>query len=113
VDAVLDDREHPPHPSHPLEIAPGSRLGRALGERAVVNSYHHQAVRELGEGVEAVGWAPDGVVEAIEVPDAPAPVLGVQWELQQEWQSDPRSLRVFADFVAAAADRAWTGGRAT
>lgn len=113
VEAVLAGREPAPHPSHPLKIAPGSRLGGALGEAAVVNSYHHQAVRDLGEGVEAVAWAPDGVVEAIEVPDAPAPVLGVQWELQQEWQSDARSLQVFADFVSAAADRAWTGDPAT
>jgi putative glutamine amidotransferase len=113
VEAVLDDREPAPHPSHPITIAAGSRLGGALGERAVVNSYHHQAVRDLGDGVEAVAWAPDGVVEAIEVPGAEAPVLGVQWELQQEWQSDPRSLQVFTEFVAAAAERAWTGDPAT
>jgi putative glutamine amidotransferase len=111
-DATLGAGEMPEHPGHPLEIAAGSRLAAALGERSVVNSYHHQAVRELGDGVVAVAWAPDGVVEAIELPDAAAPVLGVQWELQQAWQDDPRSLSVFEHFVAAAAET-WTGGRTT
>jgi putative glutamine amidotransferase len=111
-DATLGRGEMPVHPSHEISIAAGSRLAGALGGHAVVNSYHHQAVRELGEGVVAVAWAPDGVVEAIELPEAGAPVLGVQWELQQAWQEDPRSLAVFEDFVAAAAE-AWTGGRAT
>jgi putative glutamine amidotransferase len=113
--ATLGGGEMPVHPSHPISIAADSRLAGALGERAMVNSYHHQAVRELGDGLVAVAWAPDGVIEAIELPGARAPVLGVQWELQQAWQDDPRSLAVFADFVAAAADadRAWTGGQAT
>jgi putative glutamine amidotransferase len=102
-DATLGLGPMPDHPSHPITIAPGSLLARALGERAVVNSYHHQAVSALGDGVEAVAWAPDGVVEAIELPEAQAPALGVQWELQQEWQDDPRSLAVFESFAAAAA----------
>jgi gamma-glutamyl-gamma-aminobutyrate hydrolase PuuD len=111
-EATLGRGAMPEHPAHEIEIAPGSRLAAALGERAVVNSYHHQAIRSLGEGVVAVAWAPDGVVEAIELPGAEAPVLGVQWELQQAWQDDARSLAVFENFVAAAA-ATWTGGRAT
>jgi putative glutamine amidotransferase len=104
-DATLGRGPMPEHPGHPLRVAPGSRLAGALGDRTWVNSYHHQAVCELGTGVQAVAWADDGMVEAIELPDAPAPVLGVQWELQESWQDDERSLDVFRMFVAAAAQR--------
>lgn len=42
-----------------------------------VNSLHHQAVARLGEGLVATAWAPDGTIEAAEMPGHP--VLGVQW----------------------------------
>ncbi len=54
-----------------------SFLRRICGEEAVVNSAHHQAVDRLGQGLEAVQWAPDGVVEAAE--HRTLPVWGVQW----------------------------------
>jgi putative glutamine amidotransferase len=100
--ATLGRGPMPEHPSHPISIAPGSALAAGLGERAVVNSYHHQAVRELGAGVDAIAWADDGIVEAIQIPDAPAPVLAVQWELQVSWMEDDRFLTIFCDFVSAA-----------
>ena len=100
--ATLGRGPMPEHPSHPISIEPGSQLAGALGPRAHVNSYHHQAVRDLGDGVAAIAWADDGIVEAIELRDTAAPALGVQWELQQSWVDDPRFLRVFSDFVAAA-----------
>ncbi|MCL2417942.1 MAG: gamma-glutamyl-gamma-aminobutyrate hydrolase family protein [Conexibacteraceae bacterium] len=95
----------PEHPRHELEIAEGSILAEALGgTRATVNSFHHQALGELGDGIVATAVAPDGVIEAIEL--AGAPVLGVQWELQEEWRIDPRFARVFTWFIDAARARA-------
>jgi putative glutamine amidotransferase len=76
-----------------------------LGERAVVDSYHHQAVLALGEGIRAVAWAPHGVVEAIEMPAAAAFVLGVQWELHEEWRADGAMFGIWRAFVRAAAQR--------
>ena len=81
-------------------------LASHLGERYVVDSYHHQAIDRLGEGVEAVARAPHGVVEAVEMPGAAAFVLGVQWELHEEWQDDERSLGIWRAFVKAAIERA-------
>ena len=104
-EAVLADTPVPEHPGHALRIAPGSRLATALGsERAWVNSYHHQAVADLGDGVVAVAWADDGVVEALEL-EGDAWVLGVQWEQQEAWKDDARFLGLFADFVSATARR--------
>ena len=83
------------------EMLPASVSGSAS---ATVNSFHHQAVGELGEGLRATAVAPDGVVEAIELDGRP--VLGVQWELQEEWRVDPRFAGVFSWFVGAAAEYA-------
>jgi putative glutamine amidotransferase len=105
VAATLEGREPPAHPTHPIEIHPGSMLAEHLGERAVVDSYHHQAVQTLGEGLLAVAWAPHRVVEAIEMPDATAFVLGVQWELHEEWRHDQAMFGIWRRFVAAATGR--------
>ncbi len=53
----------------------------------------------------ATGWAPDGVIEAVEV-EGDAWVLGVQWELQESWKDDPACFAVFEAFVSATARRA-------
>jgi putative glutamine amidotransferase len=81
-------------------------LASHLGSRAVVDSYHHQAIERLGDGLEAVARAPHGVIEAVEMPMARAFVLGVQWELHEEWQDDERSLGIWRAFVKAAIERA-------
>ena len=72
----------------------------------MVDSYHHQAIERLGEGLEAVARAPHGVVEAVEMPGPSGFVLGVQWELHEEWQDDERSLGIWRAFVETAAERA-------
>src|SRR3954447_3531572 len=54
-------------PTHTVRIAPDSRLTRVMGAtEAHVNSFHHQAADRIGEGLRAVAWSPDGVVEAVE-----------------------------------------------
>jgi putative glutamine amidotransferase len=105
VKATLEGRPRPGHPTHPIEIDPASLLATFLGEQADVDSYHHQAVRDLGDGVRAVAWAPHGVVEAVEMPAAPGFVLGVQWELHEEWQESAAMLEIWRAFVAAARRR--------
>jgi putative glutamine amidotransferase len=102
--AALNGGQIPPHPRHSIAISRPSILASALGaEEATVNSFHHQAICELGQGLRAVAVAPDGVVEAIELGEAS--VLGVQWELQEEWRIDARFLGVFEWFVDAARRR--------
>ncbi len=104
VRAALDGTPPPAHPTHPIEIARGSRLSAALGSSAVVNSYHHQSIADLGEGVRTTARAPDGVIEAIEVP-GDAFCLGVQWELQEECTlggNGDRLLRLFLQHAGRA-----------
>jgi putative glutamine amidotransferase len=89
------------HPRHPISIADDSVLASAISATAIeVNSYHHQAIERLGSGLEAIAIAPDGVIEAVEMPGRP--VLAVQWELQEEARVDVRSAAVFSWFVGEA-----------
>ena len=88
-----------PNISHPIEVAPESVLARALGTtELVVNSFHHQASDQLGRGLRAVAWSPDGVVEGIEAPHRDF-VVGVQWHA--EAMEDEPAQRLFESFVEA------------
>jgi putative glutamine amidotransferase len=93
--ATLGEAELPEHPSHEITIKQGTLLSRALGTRALVNSYHHQAIRDVGRDVQPVAWAHDGIIEAIEVDTGSAACLGIQWELQESWQGSARCLEIF------------------
>lgn len=105
VAATLNGALPPPHPTHPVDLAHGSLLARHLGERYEVDSYHHQAIDRVGEELVATAFAPHGTVEAVEMPGAKAFVLGVQWEMHEEWQHDDRTLGIWREFVDAARER--------
>jgi putative glutamine amidotransferase len=66
------------HGRHAVTLAAESGVAPLLGGQAVVATYHHQSLDRLGDGVVAVGWAEDGVVEAVELSCRPWAV-GVQW----------------------------------
>jgi putative glutamine amidotransferase len=93
--------------SHPVRIVRGSRLAAALGyEREVevadeldVNSFHHQAIDRLGEGLEVTASAPDGTIEAVEDPSRPF-LIGVQWHAETLVHR-PYEASLFRQFVAA------------
>jgi len=72
--------EHDKHDYlHPITLEPGSRLRALVGAATLlVNSFHREAVVELGAGIEATAHAADGVVEAVEVPDHRF-AIGIQW----------------------------------
>jgi putative glutamine amidotransferase len=92
-----------PERRHPVQPVAGSVLARVVGGAALeVNSSHHQAVRSPGAGVLVSARAPDGVVEAIELPDLPF-ALGVQWH-PERLLDDPRQLRLWRALVEAAQD---------
>jgi putative glutamine amidotransferase len=63
---------------HAVRIAPGSRAAGILGEEARIKSTHHQAPDRIGDGLEPVGWAEDGTIEALERPGGGFAV-GVLW----------------------------------
>ncbi len=103
---------HGPAATHPLRVAPGTRLARMLfptnarGGVVQVNSYHHQALRatDLAPGLVANAWAgsPGGdLVEGLEAADGRF-VIGVQCHPERTESTPPAFERLFAVFVDAA-----------
>jgi putative glutamine amidotransferase len=102
-----DIREHGrDHLCHEIDIATGSRLQMAIGTtRATVNSFHHQAVREVPEGFCVTARAGDGIIEAIEA-ESHRFVVGVQCHPEGMWRTTaPEFAGLFTAFVDAAHER--------
>lgn len=96
---------YPNHPynllAHNVQLEAGSRLAEALGSQDVqVNSLHHQAVKDVGTGLQITGRAPDGLIEALEG-NGKAWVVAVQWHPEWLLEDDPRMKRLFGSFVAS------------
>ncbi len=91
--------------THAIDVETGSKLARVLGRKRLrVNSFHHQAVRRLGRGLQAVAWAPDGVVEGFEARSRPF-LLGVQWHAECLAAGRLPEKALFRAFVDAARGR--------
>ena len=89
--------------AHEVHVAEGTRLARLVGAGTLmVNSMHHQGVRELGHGLVPTAMSPDGVIEAIEGA-GDAYLVAVQWHPEALTDNDERTRGIFADFIAAAA----------
>ena len=87
---------------HDVTIDAGSKLSGILGTtHAAVNSIHHQSVMQVAPVARVTAQAPDGVVEALEVPGKPF-MLSVQWHPEDLYSDDPVMARLFEEFVAAA-----------
>jgi putative glutamine amidotransferase len=93
-----------PPGSHHVEVAPGSRLAKACGGASAVaacTSFHHQGVDVIGDGLVAVAWSDDGLVEALELPaDADGWLLAVQWHPEMSAAEDPTQQGLFDAFAA-------------
>jgi putative glutamine amidotransferase len=84
--------------AHEIEVTAHSHLARIIGQNARVNSFHHQAVRQVAPNFRAVAYAPDGVIEAIEHTDREF-VIGVQWHPEGLIAFDGAMRALFETFV--------------
>ncbi len=90
--------------THEVTLEADSKLAGIFGETNFeVNSFHHQAVRKLGEGLRIVAKSPDGIVEATETTDPNRFLIGVQWHPEKMSPTDPRQQKLFKAFIEAAA----------
>ena len=114
IQHLESDIDHASEPSdrhrHGVAIDGGTRLARILGERELeVNSSHHQAIRDVGDGLRVTAHAPDGVVEGLEDPRHPF-YLGVQWH-PEDMSGEDSAAAIFGAFVEAARKYAERKGR--
>jgi putative glutamine amidotransferase len=105
IQHIESDIDHASEPSdrhrHEVVIDGGTRLARIVGERELeVNSSHHQAIKEIGDGLRVTAHAPDGIVEGLEDPRHPF-YVGVQWH-PEDMSGEESASAIFGAFVEAA-----------
>jgi putative glutamine amidotransferase len=91
-------------PTHEVRVSEGSYIAEVMGRESVkVNSYHHQGIRDLAEGLVVTGRSSDGVIEAVEAEDLSERwLLGVQWHAEAMRGSGPQQESLFEAHVSAA-----------
>ena len=88
--------------AHSVRVTPGGWLHRVAGATEIaVNSLHNQGIDRLAPGLVVEAVAPDGLVEAVRVADAPGFAAGVQWHPEYDFRTDAISRRIFESFGAA------------
>lgn len=99
------DSQDPAH-RHSLDVAPMSLMERVYGDGEIrVNSFHHMAVDELGDGLRVTARCPDGVVEAIESDADDWFALGTQFHPEADTAS-ALDIRIFEEFIVGIGHRA-------
>lgn len=84
----------------PVRIDAGCRIAEAIRATDImVNSIHHQAVKELAPGFQAVAWAADGIIEGIEYDDPAWPLLAVQWHPEYLGQNGDLASHALFDWL--------------
>ena len=92
------------HLAHSIDVDPSSELGRAAGAHKIrVNSFHHQAIRTLAEGLQQTARGDDGTVEGVESDDGL--IVAVQCHPEELTTDLPWARNLFERFVARARGR--------
>ena len=91
-------------PFHSINIEKNSLLNKILPnhEQIMVNSFHHQAVKELGKGLAIDAKADDGIIECIHYDDKSQWILGLQFHPEQLCRSNDEFRAIFSEFVKQA-----------
>ena len=86
------------YPTHSIEINAGTMLYEVLGEKSMVNSFHHLAVKDIAKDFVVSAVSKDGVIEAIEKQNGNF-VMGVQWHPECLTENRGDMLKLFAYFI--------------
>lgn len=86
--------------SHKITVEQGTRLHKIVGSILYTNSFHHQAISSLGQGLIVSAHTSDGVIEAIEMPDRSF-VIGVQWHPEAMFRNSSEMRELFHAFIRA------------
>lgn len=90
---------------HKVELQDNSLIRSLFKDKSfLINSFHHQAIKELGEGLKATAFSDDGIIEAIELEDNRS-VYGVQWHPEDLTRSYPEFRALFDHLIGLALER--------
>lgn len=103
---ILEHRQETPkwRPTHEVEIHEGSLVAEIAACSCVrVNSYHHQGIKDLADGLVVSARSSDGVVEAVESGNLSERwMVGVQWHAEAMRDAGPEHRSFFEAHVSAA-----------
>ncbi|MGC1207731.1 MAG: gamma-glutamyl-gamma-aminobutyrate hydrolase family protein [Ornithinimicrobium sp.] len=102
MDEAAGSGAHHRHRVHAVTVDQGSLTADVLGERVEVSCYHHQCLDTLGADMFVTGRSAEGVIESVEIRDAPGWYLGVQWHPEDTFDSNPAQQGLFTALVDAA-----------
>ncbi|MGM9902983.1 hypothetical protein A5844_001738 [Enterococcus sp. 10A9_DIV0425] len=95
-----DQQPTPPQfTTHEINASPDTLLSPLVKESCYVNSYHHQAIKDLAPSLKAIAFSPDGLIEAVESQTEDTRLLGVQWHPELSHQTNPVDQEIFDFFV--------------
>jgi putative glutamine amidotransferase len=90
--------------AHPVKIDPQSQLAQIMQlASAQTNSWHHQSIKQAADGLRVTAVAPDGVIEAVEVPGRRY-AIGVQWHPEWLFEKRVEQRRLFEELVKVSTD---------
>ncbi len=101
LDCAVDHLNEKPaeEPAHTVTVKDGTRLHQITGlSEIAVNTAHNEALRDIPEGIVVSARAPDGIVEAIELPDRRF-AIGVQWHPEFFIEDGDPNLKLFTHLV--------------
>lgn len=86
---------------HSVSIVTNTPLYELLNKKEIgVNSYHHQAIKKLGDGLEAMAVSEDGLIEAVYSPDKKY-LWALQWHPEFSYKADDNSMKILNTFTNA------------
>lgn len=92
-------RQAKPYSAPTHKVALNGDLKRLLGKDNIeVNTLHHQAAKDLGNGLKAMAVAPDGIIEAIQM-EGKRFVWAIQWHPEYLFETDTNSQVLFSHFI--------------
>lgn len=86
---------------HDVRVVQDTMLYGIMRGDLRVNSYHHQCVDRLAQGLIPSAYAPEGFVEALELPESQSFLMAVQWHPEVSLDADMGSERIFRRFLKA------------
>lgn len=89
------------HATHKITIKENSIIWSSFNSLFTsVNTFHHQAVKDIAPNFEVTAWSEDGIIEAIEHKSENF-IVGVQWHPEDMWKIDAIHLEIFKKFITA------------
>lgn len=83
------------HPIHKITIQPNTKVWSSFHQSEIyVNSFHHQAVKNLADDFIISSTSPDGIIESIEHKHCNF-IVGVQWHPELMWSKNAIFLGIF------------------